>query len=156
MCVVTNWSQFRPGRGRFQFEFIDPSLCNYIIYSSVRIAEYEDEPGDLDDESDQDSYSEEYIIKSVQHNDLELYSRLNSIKSKQPSLKLILRITDDNGRLYSKLSKSFDTRSSFVTNVIDYIQENKFDGIEIEWRWPNGPAGSLSDKENLATLLKVE
>jgi hypothetical protein len=58
MCVVTNWSQFRGGRGRFQFEYINIHLCNHIIFSSVIIAEAED------------TEDEEYVLKSVQHNDI--------------------------------------------------------------------------------------
>ncbi|CAF0742069.1 unnamed protein product [Brachionus calyciflorus] len=144
MCVVTNWSQFRPGRGRFSFDFIDAKLCNHIIYASVKVAE-----------SDSDDFdSEEYEIQAVQHNEAELYAKLRVIKAKNPSVKLILRITDESGRSYSKLSKSFDTRLSFVRNALEYIEDNSFDGIEIEWRWPAGPSGSLADKENLILLLK--
>ena len=58
MCLITNWSQFRGGRGRFQFEYINSHLCNHIIFSSVIIAEAED------------TEDEEYVLKSVQHNDI--------------------------------------------------------------------------------------
>jgi hypothetical protein len=58
MCLITNWSQFRGGRGRFQFEYINIHLCNHIIFSSVIIAEAED------------TEDEEYVLKSVQHNDI--------------------------------------------------------------------------------------
>lgn len=58
MCVVTNWSQFRSGRGRFVFDFINVNLCNHIIYTSVKIEEVED------------AEEEEYDLKAVQHNEL--------------------------------------------------------------------------------------
>lgn len=145
MCVVTNWSQFRPGRGRFSFDFIDSSLCNYVIYASVKVVEAE---YDYDD-------SEEFEIQAVQHNEMDLYNRLRALKKQNPSLKLILRITDENGRIYSKLSKSFDTRLNFCQNLLEYLEENGFDGAEIEWRWPAGPSGVPADKENFILLLKV-
>ena len=62
-----------------------------------------------------------YMLKSVQHNDFDLYSKLSSFKIRKPDLKLILRITDDNGRLYSKLSRKPETRSAFTENCLDYI-----------------------------------
>lgn len=57
MCVVTNWSQYRSGRGRFQFDFIEPYLCNYVVYTSVKIEEEEDPD------------YEDFILKGVQHNE---------------------------------------------------------------------------------------
>ncbi|RNA25667.1 acidic mammalian chitinase-like [Brachionus plicatilis] len=137
MCVVTNWSQFRPGRGRFSFDFIDSTLCNYVV------------------ETDYDYYdSEEFEIQAVQHNEMDLYYKLRALKKQNPSLKLILRVTDENGRVYSKLSKSFDTRLNFCQNLLEYVQDNGFDGAEIEWRWPAGPSGIPADKENFILLLK--
>lgn len=42
ICVVTNWSQFRSGLARFQFENINTNLCNHIIFSSVSVSQEED------------------------------------------------------------------------------------------------------------------
>jgi hypothetical protein len=50
---------------------------------------------------------------------LVLYDQLNRLKKEQPDLKTILRITDDNGILFSKLSRKSDTRSMFVKNTIE-------------------------------------
>lgn len=33
VCYLGSWSTYRPGRGAFQIENIDPSLCTHIIYS---------------------------------------------------------------------------------------------------------------------------
>jgi hypothetical protein len=61
MCIVTNWSQFRPGRGRFTFDLINVDLCNYIIFSSIVVIEAE--------EVEYEDEEEEFILKPVQHND---------------------------------------------------------------------------------------
>ena len=37
-----------------------------------------------------------------------------------------------------------------------YINTNGFDGIEIDWRWPNGASGTTDDKINFISLLKVK
>jgi len=148
MCIVTDWSQFRKGKGQFKFEYINIHLCNHIIFSTVVVSESEE----AEDEEEQ---GENYIIKTVQHNDLDLFAKLASFKARKSNLKLILRIGDDNGRLYSKLSKKADTRSNFIKNTLDFIKEHNFDGIEIDWKWPCGQSGSSNDKQNLPLLLKV-
>ena len=107
MCVVTNWSQYRSGRGRFQYDFIEPYLCNYVIYTSVKVEEEEDPD------------YEDFVIRGIQHNEKELYAKLKILKAKNPELKLILKITDDGGIVFSKLSKSFDTRANLVENVLE-------------------------------------
>lgn len=45
---------------------------------------------------------------------------MNLLKNRKSNLKTILRITDDNGRLYSRLSKKKDTRASFIQNTLEY------------------------------------
>jgi hypothetical protein len=52
----------------------------------------------------------------------ELYGKLQGFKAKKPGLKIILRITDDNGRVFSKLSKKADTRANFVENTLEYAK----------------------------------
>ena len=148
MCIVTDWAQFRKGKGQFKFEYINIHLCNHIIFSTAVVSESEES-------DEEDEQSEEYIIKTVQHNDLDLFAKLASFKARKPDLKLILRIGDDNGRLYSKLSKKTETRSNFIKNALAFIKEHNFDGIEIDWKWPCGQSGSSNDKQNLPLLLKV-
>lgn len=78
MCIVTNWSQFRQGRGRFQFEFINLDYCNHIVFSSIvviqeektrkrsiRSADYEED----EEDEDYESSGESFALKPVQHND---------------------------------------------------------------------------------------
>jgi hypothetical protein len=67
MCQVTNWSQFRTGRGRFTFDMIDVDLCKYIIFASIAVIESEAEADYEDD--DEEAAEAEYMLKPVQHND---------------------------------------------------------------------------------------
>jgi chitinase len=38
VCYHTNWSQYRPGNGKYFPEDIDPRLCTHVIYSFAKIA----------------------------------------------------------------------------------------------------------------------
>jgi hypothetical protein len=67
MCIVTNWSQFRPSDGKFLFDFIDVNLCNHIIFSNIIVIEQENE--DYEDEIS-------FVLKPVQHNE---FGTINSI-----------------------------------------------------------------------------
>ncbi|MED6246476.1 hypothetical protein ATANTOWER_018479, partial [Ataeniobius toweri] len=33
VCYFTNWSQYRPGIGRYTPENVDPNLCTHLIYA---------------------------------------------------------------------------------------------------------------------------
>ena len=37
MCYYTNWSQYRPGNGRFVPENVDPFLCTHVVYAFAKL-----------------------------------------------------------------------------------------------------------------------
>jgi GH18 family chitinase len=77
VCYYTNWSQYRPGVGRFVPENVDPFLCTHIIYAFAKV----DEAGNL---------------KPFEWNDQStewsrgMYDRTMDLKKKNPNLKILL------------------------------------------------------------------
>ena len=37
VCYMTNWSQYRPGIGKWKPVDADPFLCTHLVYSFVEI-----------------------------------------------------------------------------------------------------------------------
>jgi chitinase len=96
-------------------------------------------------------------------NPKEIYSRLNKLKRINPDFKIILAIggwTDSQGSKYSNMVSNPTKRQQFVSNTVQFLRENKFDGLDFDWEYPvcwqsDCNAGPASDKENFAKLLQV-
>jgi len=58
---MTNWSQYRPGNGKFLPDNIDPFLCTHVVYALASI-------------------NNKNEITTVEWNDYELYKSLNQLK----------------------------------------------------------------------------
>ena len=79
VCYYTNWSQYRPGMGKFFPENIDPFLCTHINYAFGFLTE--DGTG----------------IKPVEWNDVldytdGMYKRVTKLKEQNSELKVLLSI----------------------------------------------------------------
>ena len=74
VCYHTNWSQYRPGVGKFWPENIDPYLCTHLVYSFARINRNTD------------------TLAMYEWNDDKLYPRFNALKQKNPNLKTLLAV----------------------------------------------------------------
>jgi len=57
---------------------------------------------------------------------------------------------------FSKLVADEDRRSTFVKNVVKFLRQNSFDGLDLDWEYPAFRDGSKpADRENYAALVKV-
>lgn len=136
VCYHTNWSQYRPGLGKFKPANIDPSLCTHLIYAFATIKNNQ--------------------LATFEWNDEQLYQEFNALKAKNPSLKTLLAVGGWNQAStdFSPMVSSADTRATFVTTSITFLRTNGFDGLDLDWEYPSLRRGKDTDKANFATLCK--
>lgn len=136
VCYYTNWSQYRPKIGKYLPEDIDPFLCTHIIFAfgwlkNGKLASFE--------ENDQTGGGK-----------VGLYDRVTGLKGKNPNLKVLLAIGgwSFGTAKFKEVAKSRFTRQTFVFSAVEFLRENNFDGLDMDWEYPKS-----SDKESFSALL---
>ena len=66
-CYFTNWSQYRPGAGKFLPSDVDPNLCTHLIYAFAGI-------------------NDANALATIEWNDEVLYNSFNALKERWASL----------------------------------------------------------------------
>lgn len=139
ICYWPNWNDDHPP------EAIDASLCTHIHYSFALLDEKNWAP-----------------IDSTYEDNSEIYKRLIALKKKNENLKVILSIGgwSDEGGKYSRLVANANHRQKFANNVLNFLKNHHFDGLDIDWEYPvcwqaECDQGHEADKGNFIKLLKA-
>lgn len=145
VCYVGTWAVYRPGRGRFDIDHIDPYLCTHLIYSFFGI----NEDGSIkiiDPYLDlEDNWGRGHI------------KRFNGLKSINPGLKTMAAVGGWNeGSLkFSTVAANPALRQRFITNSVEFCRTHNFDGVDLDWEYPAQRGGDETlDKENHARWLE--
>jgi hypothetical protein len=89
-----------------------------------------------------------------------LIYKLNVVgKSKYPNLRTVVSIGGwTDSRYFSVVAADATRRARFVNACWNYIIENRFDGVDVDWEFPgqvaNGNTYSIQDAANFLLLLK--
>nr|CAD7461788.1 unnamed protein product [Timema tahoe] len=135
VCYFDSWSLTRTGDDQYRIEDIDPSLCTHVIYAFADLAS----DGTIrvgDPSTDLPS-------------GLDGYNRLNLLKQQNPNLKTLISVggEDAGSAIFSRVFNSEELRAMFVDNAVIFVEENGFDGLDIDWEFPGeGTGSSTSDK----------
>ena len=90
----------------------------------------------------------------------EFYQKVTALKTKERKVLLALGgWNDSKGEKYSKMVNNPRHRKTFITSVLDFLAENKFDGLDLDWEYPkcwqvDCSQGPDSDKKAFAALIK--
>lgn len=96
--------------------------------------------------------------------DEQLLTDFTAVKSKNSGLKTIVSIGgwsfSDNGTdtqpLFGEICGNADNRKTFISNLMDFMQQYAFDGVDFDWEYPGATdrGGSDDDGVNFTTMLK--
>ncbi|KAH9643897.1 hypothetical protein HF086_012772 [Spodoptera exigua] len=145
-CYFTNWAFYRPGKGSFGPEQVNPSLCTHIIYAWAHL--------------DGNSFN---LVPGNSELDLEndFYGKLTQLR--QTGVKIIIGaggLTDSESRKWSVMVSSPENRKTFVESVLKFLQRWHFDGIQVAWQYPGcrqtpctKESFDYKERDNFANLL---
>ncbi|XP_023243664.1 probable chitinase 10 [Centruroides sculpturatus] len=146
VCYFINWAWYRKDKGKYLPENVDPTLCTHINYAFAVLdaTSHTIKPHDTWADIDND-----------------FYKKIVNLKSKNPSVKVALAIGgwgDSAGNKYSVMVSDPAKRKKFIDHVIPFLKQYGFDGLDLDWEYPNcwqGACGSApQDVNNFSAWIK--
>lgn len=143
VCYFPNWAVYRKGFGAsFGPEQVNPDLCTHIIYAFAYVQ------GNrlvITDPSDEPRGS-----------DIGNYARITNLKLRNPKLKVILAVGGWNmgTSAFSSMTANKDNLAEFINTTIPFLRSRNFDGLDLDWEYPNSGANPAVDKERFAILCE--
>ncbi|KAJ8676113.1 hypothetical protein QAD02_011899 [Eretmocerus hayati] len=141
VCYYTNWSVYRPGTAKFSPENINPYLCTHLIYAFGGFTK-DDTMKPFDKYQDIDKGG---------------YAKFTGLKTYNKNLKVLLAIGgwNEGSSRFSPMVADAGRRKKFVKNVVKFLRQNHFDGLDLDWEYPAfRDGGKPRDKDNYATFVE--
>ena len=160
-CYFTNWAQHRQGLGRFLPSHIDPSLCTHLYYAfaNIDMVNRSPNPFEINDVKPSPSTSPVIVNDVVKpasngrlNNQLKpaikspppmsMYEQFNLLKHKNPQMKTLLSLggASVNATQFRSVFEPDKIRREFIRNTIKYLRKYRFDGLDLDWEFPETEA----------------
>ncbi|XP_039482039.1 probable chitinase 10 isoform X2 [Drosophila santomea] len=145
VCYFTNWAWYRQSGGKFLPEDIDADLCTHIIYGFAVLSQEKLTIQPHDSWADLDN---------------KFYERIVAYRKKGAKVTVAIGGWNDSaGNKYSRLVKNPEARSRFIRNVLNFIEEYNFDGLDLDWEYPvcwqvDCTKGTADEKNGFTALVR--
>ncbi|KAJ9584392.1 hypothetical protein L9F63_021261, partial [Diploptera punctata] len=145
VCYVSTWAVYRPDKGAWSIDNLDPTLCTHVVYAFAG----------LDNNTN--------TIRSLNpYYDLEdnwgkgTFRKFTALKNRHPHLKVSLAIGgwNEGSANYSRMASTPENRRNFIASVTGFLTKYNFDGLDLDWEYPTQRGGDPSDKQNFVLLAK--
>ncbi|CAK9814906.1 Acidic mammalian chitinase [Anthophora quadrimaculata] len=136
VCYYESWATYRPGEGKYTIQDINLQMCTHVIYSFIGI-------------------NKNGAIKLLDDaRDLTKFTKYIKSNSNVKALVSIGGASEGSAKFSTVVSNS-NVRQKFVKNAVAFLKKYNFDGLDVDWEYPNQGSGShKSDKQNFVELLK--
>lgn len=141
LCYFTNWSNGRQSPyARFQISDIDPSLCTHLVYAFAKL--------DPDTHAIVPFYGDEDPRPRQEGR----YREFNNLKKHYPHLKTLISIGGEfaGSEAFMSVAGSEQRLARFGTTTIDFLRKRGFDGLDVDWEYPNA-----TTRDSFSKLLKT-
>ncbi|MCL4137154.1 UNVERIFIED_CONTAM: hypothetical protein GTU68_058097, partial [Idotea baltica] len=141
VCYVATWAVYRPNRGRFTLDDVDPMLCTHLVYSFLGMDDKSFTLIPLDPEYDINKGGFEKAI---------------GLRAQNPQLKVTVAVGGwtEGSEKYSAMASTPASRKAFIDSVVAFLKKYDFDGLDLDWEYPANRGGKPEDKQNFVLLVK--
>ncbi|XP_050074571.1 chitinase-3-like protein 1 [Anopheles maculipalpis] len=137
VCYYGTWATYRQGNGKFATENIDPFLCTQLNYAFFDI----NPDGSI-------RIPDEYLALP---SGLNAIGKFYELKQRNPALKTVAAIGGWNAGTanFRTVAANPQLRATFARNAVSFLQQYRFDGMDIDWEYP-----TAADKSNFVLFLR--
>ncbi|XP_002138949.1 chitinase-like protein 3 [Drosophila pseudoobscura] len=140
-CQYDVGSYYYKNSSKFFSWNIDLRLCTHLVYGTG--VGVDGETGDV-------TITDKYLL--VENDMLNVAHRLkrDNVKKVMFTIGGWLEESSD----FSKMAADARKRDRFFTSLVEFMYEWRFDGVQIDWRYPTQRGGKPEDRKNFILLLE--
>ncbi|CAG5116769.1 unnamed protein product, partial [Candidula unifasciata] len=139
-CLFKSAARLRINEARFTVQDIDFTLCTHYVYGYARV--------------DVSRNTISSMEPDIEEGPSGLYRHFNSAKEKLKSIKTLLSVggsAASSDADFHALPDSDTDLLQFSENALAFVKQNHFDGLDVDWQYPDNPAM----KRKLGRLLQA-